>query len=390
MDDLHLVTTVGDLLTQPSGQGPSIDGVARPTCNRLILHTWLNGVLIAAKTTAVIPLETVDLLLSCLLPHVLCTPRRAMPTNSTPFRLAVVNIKDGGIRHPLGMDHVLTELFATVKAPPTAVVVTEARDWDKNGTRLGLRATSVLADIFGPRYQIRIGHLERAPVPPAIIWNPDQLALIRWDVPSSTPNNSDVWNRAIFETAWWDSPLTVMAAHWHPWDRTNRLHSALTASGLLGPERFAILAGDFNCSPSGDSALWPFTDFTQMPIHQRHHKGWQPNGPSGPWAAHTAPLDHLLGTWDPATRARVGGIGWHTAVEVAWELRGRPTGLFPATVNDGIDLGGGMVIDHALLSPALAETVLPEETAVHLPRGAMVSDHRLLTTALQARSSLRT
>ncbi|WP_190394867.1 hypothetical protein [Nocardiopsis deserti] len=47
-----------------------------------------------------------------------------------------------------------------------------------------------------------------------------------------------------------------------------------------------------------------------------------------------------------------------------------------------------MVIDHALLSPELAGTALPEEAAVHLPRGPVVSDHRLLTTALQASSPL--
>ncbi|MEV6818471.1 hypothetical protein AB0M72_06920 [Nocardiopsis dassonvillei] len=308
-----------------------------------------------------------------------------MSTTSTPLRLAVVNIHNGGTRHPLGLDHMLTELFATVQAPPTAIVVNEARDWDSDGTKLGWRAAAVLSERFGPRYQIRVGHMDRAPVPPAILWDPDQLALTRFDTPHTTPKGGDVWNRAIFDTAWWTDPLTVMPIHWTPWDRDKRMSAARDLSGLLGPQKRTIVAGDFNCSPSGDPDQWPFTDFEQMPEHLRHHKGWQPHGEDGPWEAHTAPLDHLIGRWNPATRTRVGGTRWHTALEVAWERRGRPAEPFPATVNDGVDAGGGMVIDHALLSAALAETVIPEETAVHLPRGPMVTDHRMVTTALRTR-----
>lgn len=300
----------------------------------------------------------------------------------SPFRLALINIQNGGIRHPGGLDQVLTEVFATAEAAPSLIVVNEARDWDRDGPRLGLRAAAVLADRFGPRYQLRVGHLHRAPVPPAILWDPDQLTLLRWDTPETTPDNADVWNRGVFQSAWWEDPLTVMAVHWHPWDREDRMRAARVASGLLGPAHRAILAGDFNCSPSG-SDLWPVTDFERMPVHQRHHKGWQPQGPTGPWKAHAAPLDHLVGAWDSVARIRVGGSGWHTAIEVAWERRGRPDVPFLPTVNDGIDPGGGMVIDHVLLSSALAKSVVPEETHVHLPRGPVVTDHRLVTTALR-------
>ncbi|WP_160050875.1 hypothetical protein [Nocardiopsis sp. FR4] len=306
-----------------------------------------------------------------------------MTDSPTPFRLALINVQNGGLRHPGGLDQVLPEVFATVEAAPSLIVVNEARDWAKDGSRLGLRAARVLSDRFGPRYQIRIGHLRRAPVPPAILWDPDQLALLRWDTPETTPDNANVWNRGVFQTSWWEDPLTILAMHWHPWDRDERMQAARIASGLLGPLHRAILAGDCNCSPSGDRRLWPVTDFTQMPEHQCHHKGWQPDGPTGPWVPHTAPLDHLIGAWDPTTRTRVGGTGWSTALEAVWEKLGRPNEPFPATVNDNVDPGGGMTIDHILLSPVLAKTVIPEETLVHRPQGPMVTDHRLVTTALR-------
>ncbi|MFD6094686.1 hypothetical protein ACFVWN_01385 [Nocardiopsis flavescens] len=300
------------------------------------------------------------------------------------LRIVTVNVQDGGTTNPAGIEHVLTQLFAGVEHAPALIIVNEAKHWLGDGHRLGLRVAAILADIYGPRYQIRVGHMGRAPVPPALLWDPALLALTRWDDPVTSPDNHDMWNRAVFDTAWQGGPLTVMPLHWHPADREQRISSARVLSGLLGGEELVVAAGDTNCSPSGRTGMWPRTDFERMPAYKRHHKGWQPHGPSGPWESHTAPLDLLLGRADPDTGDRSGGIGWQSAIEAAWYLRGRPAGeVFEPTVNPGVDPGGSEVIDHILLSRRLAAGVVPEETRVHLPQGPPVSDHRLVSTAVR-------
>ncbi|NKY96759.1 endonuclease/exonuclease/phosphatase family protein [Nocardiopsis alborubida] len=300
---------------------------------------------------------------------------------SAPLRIATINIQDGGTRCPEGIEHVLTELFAPVKNPPGLIIVNEAKYWQRDSHRVGFKVTGLLTDMFGPRYQIRVGHMSRAPAPPAVIWDPALLALTQWDSPETAPDNADAWNRATFQTPWWEEPLVVMPIHWHPWDRADRMRAARVLSGLLGGQKRVIAAGDANCQASGP--WYPTPDFTRLPVHRRHHKAWQPQGPNGPWVADTAPLDHLLGVADPVTGERTGGIGWESAIEAAWRLQGRPAGtVFPPTVNDGVDNGAELTIDKILLSKLLADAVVPAETEILVPRRRPVSDHRVVITAL--------
>lgn len=303
-----------------------------------------------------------------------------MSTTREPLRIATINIQNGGTRNPQGIEHVITELFAPVEHAPGLIVVNEAKHWKRDAYQAGLGVAALLSDMYGPSYQIKVGHMGRAPAPPAIVWDPDLLTLTRWDSPETAPDDADAWNRAIFRTPWWDDPVTVMPFHWHPWDRTDRMRAARILSGLLGGQELVIAAGDANCQPSGPH--YPTVDFTRLPVHRRHHKAWQPDGAAGPWVADTAPLDHLLGVADPVTGERTGGIGWESAIEAAWRAQGCPDTVFPATVNAGIDNGAELVIDQILLSERLADAVVPAETEILVPPRPPVSDHRVVITAL--------
>jgi hypothetical protein len=53
-----------------------------------------------------------------------------------------------------------------------------------------------------------------------------------------------------------------------------------------------------------------------------------------------------------------------------------------ATVNTGVDAGGGLLIDWLLVNDKMWPYVDPSSYRVHLPDRAATSDHRLVTAAL--------
>lgn len=306
------------------------------------------------------------------------TPR--VPALSPTLPVAYANIEKGGLHLPGGAPAVLEALLVDVPAPPALLVVCEGRGWDGHTDTI----TGWLDHRWGagPRYKLLIGHLDRADLPPVLAYDTARMDLLRWDSPDST-RSRDCWNRARFDTDLLDAPLTVLPQHWHPWDRAARVSAAHIASGLLGGERYAMVVGDLNSKGSGP--MYPEPDWTARSAYERHHKAWQPAGPGTAWVAHTDPVDHFIGTWDPATGARLGGLGWHSAAVTDWHQRGaRLDTPMVQTTNAGVDRGGGTVIDDALLSPALAPLLVPGSYRVHLPALDLprVSDHRLLTFAL--------
>jgi hypothetical protein len=65
--------------------------------------------------------------------------------------------------------------------------------------------------------------------------------------------------------------------------------------------------------------------------------------PDGRWGPDTRAIDYLIGEWDEATGQRTGGCGLHAVAEMAW--RADPSQPILPTVNDGVDPGGGLLID---------------------------------------------
>ncbi|WP_116246867.1 hypothetical protein [Nocardiopsis sp. FIRDI 009] len=297
------------------------------------------------------------------------------------LHVALVNIQDGG----RGYDRVaefVDPLFAPVTTPPGVVVVNEATGWRNRGMRRGLDVAHHLRTRYGPAYQLLVGHLDRSDHPPAILYDPDVLTLREWRHPTTNTTVAS-HNLATFTTRWGE--LSILPQHWHPWDANTRLHEAHQVRGVVANRPRVMVVGDLNSTCSGPGELWPRKDWDTIPVAKRHEKGWQPGGPEGAWEPRTDALDHLIGTWNPTTGTRVGGAGLATVVELDWQRRGCPPGdRFAATTNTPPERGGGMVIDHGLLTRDLWETVVAGSYQVHVPpAGRQVSDHRLVTWTLR-------
>lgn len=138
-----------------------------------------------------------------------------------------------------------------------------------------------------------------------------------------------------------------------------------------------IGGGDLNSTASGPHL--PQRDWMAAEYPARSHKGVEVNGV---WGPDTAAVDHLIGRWDPATERRVDGCGFHAAAEVAWEED--PGKLILPTVNEGIDAGGGLLIDWLLVNRRMLPYLIPESYRVHTPKAGfpLPSDHRLVTATV--------
>ncbi|OON27113.1 hypothetical protein BSA16_33640, partial [Micromonospora sp. Rc5] len=79
--------------------------------------------------------------------------------------------------------------------------------------------------------------------------------------------------------------------------------------------------------------------------------------------------------------ARGSSCGFHALAELAWTANPHIP-LLP-TVNHGIDVGGGLLIDWLLANDAMRPHVDPDSYRVHVPaRQPYPSDHRLVTATL--------
>ncbi len=147
-----------------------------------------------------------------------------------------------------------------------------------------------------------------------------------------------------------------------------------------------------NCTPSGphfaarDWALAAARDWTNA-----SHKGREVDGG---WEPDTEAMDHLIGRWVDG-HGRVGGAGFHSLAELAWQAcRDTPAARRPglldhdgrilATVNDHVDAGGGLHIDNALANDLMLPYFVPDSFQIHVPpAGVSYSDHRAVSWELR-------
>jgi hypothetical protein len=134
---------------------------------------------------------------------------------------------------------------------------------------------------------------------------------------------------------------------------------------------------DTNSTASGDHL--PQRDWLEANYRARSHKATVDDGV---WVPDTAAVDHLIGRWDKNEQRRVDGCGLHAVAELAW--RANPGVALLSTVNDGVDAGGGLLIDWLLANDAMRRHVILDSYRVHVPRNGrpFPSNHRLVTAAI--------
>jgi len=142
----------------------------------------------------------------------------------------------------------------------------------------------------------------------------------------------------------------ILPQHWAYQDGDLRLAEAKETAWVGGLSFPALILGDFNSIASGGSEE-PHCDFALMRDHERYNKAqWTPDSkPGRPIVADTRALDFLLGHWQSECSSRIDGRGLHDLAEIAHYTYGE-RGALVSTVNDGIDLGGGLRIDRALIN----------------------------------------
>jgi hypothetical protein len=169
----------------------------------------------------------------------------------------------------------------------------------------------------------------------------------------------------------------VWVNHWDARSGDLRLWQAQLMDRYGDTEPLPVLGGgDLNATASSDGHL-PQRDWMAAHYRARVHKGMRL--PDGTWVADTRAVDHLIGEW--VDGQRVGGCGYQAIAEIAW--RHDPSLQLLPTVNDGVDAGGGLLIDYLLVNTAMAAHVDPTSYRVHVPpTRPYPSDHRLVTACL--------
>ncbi|GAA4462624.1 hypothetical protein GCM10023170_067680 [Phytohabitans houttuyneae] len=304
----------------------------------------------------------------------------------TRIAVALFNYQDGG-RQPDGTYDFtkLQRAFADVDEPPALILFCEAKNYRDHAGQPKYTAAETLSDELGVPYTVELGSNDRSPMPPAIFYNPDTLILRSWwnqHDPGIYQDQRNVARFAIRGNAPNQEGRTEFLAfvhHWSPLSGDNRLEEARRASRYGDAQPVPVIGGgDLNATASGKHL--PQRDWMAAHFSARTHKGVR--GPDGQWGPDTRALDHLIGVWDETTHQREDGCGLHAIAEIAW--RTDPTQPILPTVNDGVDAGGGLLIDWLLVNDAMTPHVIPDSYKVHIPEAGQQhpSDHRLVTVAL--------
>lgn len=166
--------------------------------------------------------------------------------------------------------------------------------------------------------------------------------------------------------------------HWEPLSGDVRLEAARRMSRASNLSLPVICGGDLNATASGKHL--PQRDWMAAEFRSRSRKGMR--GPDGQWGPDTRAVDYLIGTWDEDAQERRDGCGLHAVAEMAW--RHDPGKPIVPTVNEGVDAGGGLLIDWLVVNEAMKPHVLPDTYQVHVPdpMASPPSDHRLVTVTL--------
>jgi hypothetical protein len=223
----------------------------------------------------------------------------------TRIDVALFNYQDGGRQSDGTYNFALQRSFADVEAPPALVLYCEAKNYRDHAGQAKYRAAEALADDLGVPYVVEIGAMSRAPMPPAIFYNPNVLVLRSW----WNQDDYGVYEvqRNIARFAVRDSgrvtgdrdEFLAWVEHWEPLSGDVRLEAARRISRTGNHDLPVIGGGDLNATASGKHL--PQRDWMAARFASRSHKGMR--GPDGQWGPDTRALDYLIGTWDEDARA---------------------------------------------------------------------------------------
>jgi hypothetical protein len=303
----------------------------------------------------------------------------------TRVDVALFNYEDGGRQSDGTYNFTkLQRAFADVEAPPAVLLLCEAKNWRDHAGAAKYAAAEALSAELGVPYTVELGSMARAPMPPAIFWNPNVLTLRSWWQPDDHSVYEDQRNIARFAIND-SSPVAdgrreflAWVHHFEPLSGDVRLEEARRISRVGKHTLPVVGGGDMNATASGKHL--PQRDWMAAPFSSRSHKGVL--GPDGTWGPDARAIDYLIGQWDEQAQQRRDGCGLHAVAEMAWWLK--PDQPILPTVNDSVDPGGGLLIDWLLVNEAMRPYVVPESYEVHLPDPMLPppSDHRLVTVTL--------
>jgi hypothetical protein len=306
-------------------------------------------------------------------------------------RITWGNFQSGGMTKDgtLDVDR-LRRFVAPFSAPPphcseplpvAVFVLCEAKQWGADGNRGLLTAAEVLSETLGGNYDGKLCSFDRGPIGPAVFWDPALVRPARWPDDNGHPGYPDQTDAVRFRVVGTKQYFVIIPRHWAPTSPQQRTDQArlLGRYGDDWPEPVAII-GDLNATPSGPR--WPRRDWTKAHYRDRDAKAiWVPDGtPAGKWIDATDALDHLIGRWvdHPDYQGRIDGCGFRAVPEIAYATGTPLAEAFQATVNRGIDLGGGQIIDHCLLNRP--DIYVAGSYRTHVParqyNGRWDSDHR--------------
>jgi hypothetical protein len=303
-------------------------------------------------------------------------------------RFAWLNFMDGGRTKTGEFDFArLHRLVAPLNdrqpgpgaAVPAAVVaVCEAKEWGAKGNDGLFTAAQVLSETLGRAYVGKLCSFDRGPIGPALFFDPTLVRPVEWHDDNGYPDYVDKSDLARFQAVGTDRHFVVIVRHLAPLSPQQRKEEVrlLGRYGDGFPAPVTIL-GDLNSCPSGP--WWPRRDWTKASYRDRDAKAVRL--PDGTWVDATDAIDHLIGWWNegPHDQGRVDGCGFWAIPEIAYATGTPIEEAFRATVNRGIDAGGGQLIDHCLVNrPHL---YVPGTYRIHIPPhrddGRWDSDHRL-------------
>ncbi|MET0494312.1 MAG: hypothetical protein ABW000_14390 [Actinoplanes sp.] len=303
----------------------------------------------------------------------------------TRIAVALFNYEAGGSAGPHGgyRFEPLQQAFADLDETPALILFCEAKRYRDNGNAGLHAAAEALCDELGVPYVGVLGSTDRGPIPPAIFYNPNVLTLRRWCNPDDPAVFDDQRNVARFAIN--DSgpvretrrEFLAFVAHFHPCSGVVRRQEAELLA-RYGRETLPVVGGgDLNSTASGPHL--PQRDWHAADYPSRAEKGVLR---VGVWGPDTNAVDHLIGRWDDNVQGRVDGCGFHAVAELARQAN--PTMVLLPTVNDGVDAGGGLLIDWLLVNDAMRPHIDTGSYRVHLPDPGrrFPSDHRLVTFSL--------
>lgn len=299
--------------------------------------------------------------------------------------VALFNYQDGGRLVDGTYDFTrLQRAFADVETAPSLVLFCEAKNYKDHAGEAKYQAAEALSDELGVPYVVEIGSMARAPMPPAVFYDPRVLVLRQWwnqDDPGVYEDQRNIAWFAVRDSnpvADGRTEFLAWVHHWEPLSGDVRLEEARRISRTGNHELPVIGGGDLNATASGKHL--PQRDWMAATFSSRSHKGIR--GPDGMWGPDTRAVDYLIGTWDETEQDRRDGCGMHAVAEMAW--RRDPDQTILPTVNPGVDAGGPLLIDWLLVNDAMKPHVLADTYRVHVPdpMAPPPSDHRLVTVTL--------